>query len=84
MEISFLDVLISCVALLILAIPGYILVKTKMLSENRIEFSDIKTYGTPRRLTFIVENISEKQSNLEEEVKGPCKIIQFPTQNSKK
>ena len=34
MEISFLDVLISCVALLILAIPGYILVKTKMLSEN--------------------------------------------------
>ena len=35
---------------------------TKMLSENRIEFSDIKTYGTPRRLTFIVENINEKQT----------------------
>ena len=32
---------------------------TKMFNENRIEFSDIKTYGTPRRLTFIVENISE-------------------------
>ena len=36
---------------------------TKMFNENRIEFSDIKTYGTPRRLTFIVENISERQSN---------------------
>ena len=48
---------------------------TKMFNENRIEFSDIKTYGTPRRLTFIVENISEKQSNLEEEVKGPSKKI---------
>ena len=34
MGISFLDVLISCVALLILAIPGYILVKTKMLGDN--------------------------------------------------
>ena len=29
----------------------------------------------PRRLTFIVENISERQSNLEEEVKGPSKKI---------
>mgnify|MGYP000573974254 CR=1 FL=1 len=48
---------------------------TKMFNENRIEFSDIKTYGTPRRLTFIVENISERQSNLEEEVKGPSKKI---------
>ena len=40
-----------------------------MFNENRIEFSNINTYGTPRWLTFIVENISEKQSNLEEEVK---------------
>ena len=48
---------------------------TKMFNENRIEFDNIKTYGTPRRLTFIVENISEKQSNLEEEVKGPSKKI---------
>ena len=48
---------------------------TKMFNENRIQFDDIKTYGTPRRLTFIVENISERQSNLEEEVKGPSKKI---------
>ena len=48
---------------------------TKMFNENRIEFDNIKTYGTPRRLTFIVENISERQSNLEEEVKGPSKKI---------
>ena len=48
---------------------------TKMLSENRIEFNEIDTYGTPRRLTFIVKGISDRQSNLEEEVKGPSKKI---------
>lgn len=46
-----------------------------MLGENRIEFNEINTYGTPRRLTFIVKGISERQSNLEEEVKGPSKKI---------
>lgn len=34
MGISFLDVLISCISLLLLAIPGFILVKTKMLGES--------------------------------------------------
>ena len=48
---------------------------TKMLSENRIDFNEIDTYGTPRRLTFIVKGISDRQSNLEEEVKGPSKKI---------
>ncbi|GAA3646781.1 glycine--tRNA ligase subunit beta [Asaccharospora irregularis] len=47
----------------------------KMLKENRITFNDIQTYGTPRRLTFIINEISEKQENLEEEVKGPSKKI---------
>ncbi len=51
----------------------------KMLGENRIEFNEINTYGTPRRLTFIVKGISERQSNLEEEVKGPSKKIALDT-----
>ena len=40
---------------------------TKMLNEERIEFNNIKTLATPRRLTFIVEGISSKQKDLEEE-----------------
>ncbi|RDY29733.1 glycine--tRNA ligase subunit beta [Romboutsia weinsteinii] len=48
---------------------------TKQFNEDRIEFDNIETYGTPRRLTFIVKGISERQSNLEEEVKGPAKKI---------
>lgn len=47
----------------------------KMLKENRITFNDIQTYGTPRRLTFIINEISERQEDLEEEVKGPSKKI---------
>ena len=48
---------------------------TKLFNDNRILFDDIETYGTPRRLTFVVKGISERQSDLEEEVKGPSKKI---------
>ncbi|SCH38122.1 Glycine--tRNA ligase beta subunit [uncultured Clostridium sp.] len=48
---------------------------TKLFNENRIVFDNIETYGTPRRLTFVVKGISDRQSNLEEEVKGPSKKI---------
>ena len=48
---------------------------TKLFNEKRISFDNIQSFGTPRRLTFVVEGISEKQSDLEEEVKGPAKKI---------
>ncbi len=44
-------------------------------NENRITFDEVNVYSTPRRLTVIVNNICEKQSDLEEEVKGPAKRI---------
>ncbi|GIM32556.1 glycine--tRNA ligase subunit beta [Paraclostridium bifermentans] len=47
----------------------------KSFNENRITFDEVNVYSTPRRLTFIVNNICEKQSDLEEEVKGPAKRI---------
>ena len=40
----------------------------KSLKENRVEFKDIEKYGTPRRLTFVINNICDKQSDLEEEL----------------
>ena len=39
----------------------------KAFNENRITFDNVNVYSTPRRLTVIVENICEKQSDLEEE-----------------
>lgn len=48
-----------------------------MFKENRIEYKDIHTYATPRRLTVIVEGLSDRQLDLKEEVKGPAKRIAF-------
>lgn len=45
----------------------------KMLEEKRIGYKNIRTIGTPRRLTLMIEEIEEKQSNLEESIKGPSK-----------
>ncbi|WP_099187276.1 glycine--tRNA ligase subunit beta [Tepidibacter mesophilus] len=53
----------------------------KFLSENRINFGDIKTYGTPRRLTLIIEGLADNQEDLEEEIKGPAKRIAFDDNN---
>ncbi|GAA0698598.1 glycine--tRNA ligase subunit beta [Paraclostridium ghonii] len=47
----------------------------KSFNENRITFDEVNVYSTPRRLTVIVDNICEKQCDLEEEVKGPAKRI---------
>jgi len=53
----------------------------KFLNENRINFEDIKTYGTPRRLTLIIEGLADNQDDLEEEIKGPAKRIAFDDNN---
>lgn len=45
----------------------------KTLQEQRIEYSDIQTYGTPRRLVLYVKDMAENQASLEKEVKGPAK-----------
>ena len=50
---------------------------TKVLEENKIEFKDIITYGTPRRLCVIVNGISESQPDLTTEIKGPPANIAF-------
>lgn len=42
----------------------------KMLENERIEYNNIETYATPRRLVLIINGLSEKQLTLEERVKG--------------
>lgn len=55
---------------------------SKLLKENRIAFDEIKSYGTPRRLVLIVDGIQNKQSDLEEEIKGPAKKIAVDADNN--
>lgn len=47
----------------------------KYLQENGLSFKDIKTYSTPRRLTILVEDLAEKQDDIDEVKKGPAKKI---------
>ncbi|ABO50982.1 glycyl-tRNA synthetase beta chain [Desulforamulus reducens MI-1] len=49
----------------------------KTLQELRIEYADIQTYGTPRRLVLYIKDLAENQAALEKEVKGPAKKAAF-------
>ncbi|MBS6611019.1 MAG: glycine--tRNA ligase subunit beta [Peptoniphilus harei] len=49
----------------------------KLLQENEIGFADIKVYATPRRLSLVIEDIAEKQSDIKKEVKGPAVKIAY-------
>lgn len=45
------------------------------LTENRISFTNVKVYATPRRLAILVQHVASKQTDIQEEVKGPAKKI---------
>lgn len=55
---------------------------SNLLTEERVNFDNIEKYATPRRLTFIIKNIADKASDLEEEVKGPAKKIAFDAEGN--
>ncbi len=49
----------------------------KALEDNQIEFSGIKSFATPRRLTLVVEGLPVKQDAVEKLVKGPIANIAY-------
>jgi glycyl-tRNA synthetase beta chain len=49
----------------------------KWLKENRISYSLITPYATPRRLALVIEKVAEMQEDREEEAKGPAKKIAY-------
>lgn len=42
------------------------------LTSNRLAFQSVKTYATPRRLTVMITNVSDSQTEQVEEFKGPA------------
>ena len=50
---------------------------TKNLNDSRIKFDTLKTYGTPRRLVLHIENMVDKQDDLEETNIGPSKSVAY-------
>lgn len=59
------------------ALAQLIQLLTKRLSEERIDYTEVEGYSTPRRLAVIIQKIAEKQNDLAEEVKGPAKNIAY-------
>ncbi|KRL01252.1 glycine--tRNA ligase subunit beta [Liquorilactobacillus capillatus] len=48
---------------------------SSFLEEQRLDFKEIVTFSTPRRLAVKVTGVADKQSDIEEEAKGPAKKI---------
>jgi len=47
----------------------------KWLQEHRISYDSIQAFATPRRLAIHVAAVAEKQTDIEEEAKGPARKI---------
>lgn len=45
------------------------------LEDNRLSYSTIESFSTPRRLAIRINGLAEKQENIEEVAKGPAKRI---------
>ena len=49
----------------------------KYLEEVRINYKEIKVYGTPRRLILFIFHIKEKQEDVFQKIKGPAYSIAY-------
>ena len=47
------------------------------LNENKVGFSDVKVYATPRRLAVIVDGLESKSPDEVKVVKGPIKKVAY-------
>lgn len=49
----------------------------KFFAESRVLFSQVKVFGTPRRLVLLIENLSGRQEGVVSKVIGPPKKVSF-------
>lgn len=50
---------------------------TTFLNDNKVKFSDVKVYATPRRLAVIVDGLENKTEDEEKIIKGPIAKVAF-------
>lgn len=43
----------------------------KLLEENKLQYKEVKTYATPRRLAVLINGLSSQQEDVVKDVKGP-------------
>ena len=49
----------------------------KELKDGRIDFSEIESFSTPRRVAIIIKNIAEKQADLDKKSIGPSVEVAY-------
>ena len=49
----------------------------QLFNEQRLSFQSIRTVGTPRRLTLVVEGLATLQTSMVKEAMGPSKSVAF-------
>lgn len=54
----------------------------KALTEARLEFGEVRTFGTPRRLTLLVDKVSDLQGDLTVTSRGPAVKTAFDSEGN--
>jgi glycyl-tRNA synthetase beta chain len=49
----------------------------RVLNDQRLTFQSLRTMGTPRRLTIVVDGLAAKQTSMTKEAMGPSKAVAF-------
>lgn len=49
----------------------------RLLNDQRLTFQSVRTLGTPRRLTIVVDGLAGRQTSITKEVMGPSKAVAF-------
>ncbi len=49
----------------------------QLFNDQRLAFQSVRTMGTPRRLTLVVEGLATQQTSMVKETMGPSKAVAF-------
>lgn len=49
----------------------------RLFNDQRLTFQSVRTMGTPRRLTIVVDGLAAKQASMVKEAMGPSKAVAF-------
>lgn len=49
----------------------------RLFNDQRLAFQSVRTMGTPRRLTIVVDGLAVKQASITKEAMGPSKAVAF-------
>ncbi|MDA8432900.1 MAG: glycine--tRNA ligase subunit beta [Nitrospiraceae bacterium] len=57
-------------------------IAAELFTDSRVEYREIKSYATPRRLVLMMKGVAPKQNEAVREVFGPSKKVAFDEQGS--